>query len=181
MRPTATAIRSIATLVLALGAVACDGLPTPTGTAKAQPRPVISVDVAAPQLLACPTQDEASDRAVIGPEGGTLGARGTSITIPAGAVPEPTPFELVVPVSEYMEVEIHALGRSSYTFLQPATITINYARCPGDAIPMGAALGGVYIESGTHRVLELMGGTTDKSGHKLTFSTGHLSGYAVAY
>jgi hypothetical protein len=115
------------------------------------------------------------------PDGGTLGARGTSITIPAGAVPTPTAFEVVVPVSPYMEVEIHAVGQAGYAFAQPAAITINYARCPADAVPADAALEGVYVESGTRRVLERMGGTADKTGKKITFSTPHLSGYIVAY
>jgi hypothetical protein len=64
------------------------------------------------QLLVCPTVEAASARAVIGPDGGSVGARGSSI--PAGAVPEPTPFEVVVPVSPFMEVGIHAVGRTSY-------------------------------------------------------------------
>ncbi len=181
MQTTALAVRSIATLVLALGALGCDDLPTQTAAVEVR-RPRMAVaDAPAPQLLVCPTQEEASARAVIGPQGGTLGARGTSITIPAGVVPVPTQFEVLVPVSNYMEVEIHAVGQSSYTFAQPATITINYARCPGEAIPAYATLEGAYIESGTRRVLERMGGTTDKTGRKVTFTTGHLSGYAVAY
>ena len=182
MRPTVLAVRSLTALVLALAAVACDDLPTQGGRAN-RPQPQLSTTGEAPEsrLLACPTNDEARDAAVIGPEGGTLGARGTSITIPAGAVPEPTAFEVVVPASPYMEVEIHAVGQASYAFAQPAAVTINFARCPDDAVPEGATLEGVYVESGTRRVLEHMGGTADKNGKKLTFATPHLSGYIVAY
>ena len=181
MRPTALAVRSLTALVLALAAVGCDELPTQTG--RLEPRRLQTSTAGSPslRLLACPTEEEARSHAVIGPDGGTLGARGTSITIPAGAVPVPTQFEVVVPVSPYMEVEIHAVGRGSYTFAQPASITINYARCPDDAVPADAALEGVYVESGTRRVLERMGGTSDKNGHKVTFATPHLSGYIVAY
>lgn len=181
MRPPALAVRSLTALVLALGALACDDLPTQSGRANPRRPRLSTADVPALQLLACPTADEARTQAVIGPGGGTLGARGTSITIPAGAVPVPTTFEVVVPVSPYMEVEIHAVGQSTYTFAQPAAITINYARCPADTVPADAVLEGVYVESGTRRVLERMGGTADKSSKKITFSTPHLSGYIVAY
>lgn len=181
MRPTALAVRSLAALLLAVGTAACADMPTQSaGVGLRRPR-MSTADARDARLLVCPTAEPASARALIGAEGGTLGARGTSITIPAGAVAVPTLFEVVVPASEYMEVDIHAVGQSEYTFLQPTTITLNFARCPADAVPTGATLDGVYIESGTRRVLERMGGTADKSGHKVTFSTGHLSGYAVAY
>jgi hypothetical protein len=133
------------------------------------------------QLIVCPTQDEQRATAIIGPGGGSVSARGTSLSIPEGAVPEPTRFELTIPASRYMEVEVHAVGYDSYTFQQPVTLTINYARCPDDAAPTGATLAGAYIDSATDQILALMGGSQDKSGHKLTFTTGHLSGYAVAY
>jgi hypothetical protein len=63
-----------------------------------------------------------------------VGARGSSI--PAGAVPEPTPFEVVVPVSPFMEVGIHAVGRTSYALERipdPAS-DIAHRRC---AVPHG--------------------------------------------
>ena len=181
MRPISLAVRSVATLALALGAAACDDVPTQSGATEVRgPRMSVS-DARAPQLLVCPTQDATNSRAVIGPTGGSLSVRGSSITIPAGAVPEPTLFEVEVPVSKYMEVEIHAVGQPAYVFQKPATITINFARCPGDAIPMGATLAGAYIDGATGRVLEVMGGVVDKTGHKLIFITGHLSGYAIAY
>jgi hypothetical protein len=134
-----------------------------------------------PQLLVCPTSDQVSAQAVIGPEGGSVEARGTTLTIPAGAVAESTLFEVVVPASNYMETEIHAVGVDHYVFLQPATITINYARCPDGALPETSRAQGAYIETGSHKILELMGGTDDRSGHKVSFLTGHLSGYVVAY
>lgn len=181
MRPTASlAVRSLAALVLVAAVAACDALPTQTSGIASRPR-LSTADASGVQFLACPTADEARAEAVIGPEGGTLGARGASIAIPAGAVAEPTTFQVVVPVSPYMEVEIHAVGHAGYAFARPAAVTINYARCPDGAVPADAPLEGVYVESGTRRVLERMGGTTDKAGHKLTFTTPHLSGYIVAY
>ena len=133
------------------------------------------------QLLACPTAEASSARAIIGPAGGTITVAGSSITIPFGAVPVPTEFEVMVPASSYMEVEIHAVGMERYVFLRPATVTIDYSRCPADAVPANAALQGVHIDTLTKQVLELMGGAADRDDHTVRFPTGHLSGYAVAY
>jgi hypothetical protein len=135
----------------------------------------------APQLLVCPTTDRQTASGIIGPDGGIVTARGATLTIPAGAVPVPTQFEVVVPASKYMETDIHAVGVDHYVFQSPVTITINYARCPSGAVPSGASLQGVYVDTATYQVLQQMGGVTYKSSHKVTFSTPHLSGYIVAY
>jgi hypothetical protein len=66
-------------------------------------------------------------------------------------------------------------------FQSPVTVTINYARCPAGVVPDSAALEGAYVDTGSYRVLELMGGVNDRSNHKVVFSTGHLSGYVIAY
>lgn len=179
MRPTAPVVRSLAALVLAAAVLACDALPTQTSGVS--PRPRLSTNRSEVRLLACPTADERRAQAVIGPEGGTLGAGRSSITIPAGAVAAPTTFEVVVPASPYMEVQIHAVGHASYVFATPAAITIGYGRCPDGAVPADAALEGVHVESGTRSVLERMGGNADKANKKVTFATPHLSGYIVAY
>jgi hypothetical protein len=134
-----------------------------------------------PQLLVCPTTETRSARATIGLAGGTVSVGGSSITIPPGAVLVPTKFEVIVPASSYMEVEIHAVGMERYFFLLPATVTIDHSRCPADAVPENAVLQGVYIDSLTKQVLDLMGGDADTDGQTVRFLTGHLSGYAVAY
>ncbi|MEJ7811208.1 MAG: hypothetical protein WKG32_12415 [Gemmatimonadaceae bacterium] len=177
-----------AVLAVVLALPACGDLTTPTGgpgierpnLALSTPNDSLAAANSGPQLLVCPTVEDHVERALVGPLGGTLGVRGTSISIPPGAVPEPTLFEIAVPASRFMEVEIHAVASSSYLFRQPATITINYARCPDDAAPPAAVLQGVYID-GAKRVLETMPGNADKVAKKMSFQTNHLSGYAVAY
>ena len=174
--------------VLAAGA-ACADVATQPGAAgpRAVREDVVQTvasdtEFAAPlRLLACPSNDSAVARTVIGPDGGTIGARGTTIAIPAGAVPEPTLFEVVVPASPYMEADIHAVGAEHYLFDAPATITINFARCPAGAVPDDAVLQGVYVDTRSYSVLQRMGGVTDRSAHKVSFATDHLSGYIVAY
>lgn len=191
MRLTPSLIRrSLAAALVVLGGAACADLATqPDATSRpiaARFDAIDSEGTAADSgtsfnLLVCPTADAASESEVIGPEGGTIGARGTSITIPPGAVPEPTLFELVVPASPYLRVDIRAAGADHYEFLAPATISINYARCPSDAVPPAAKLQGVHVDGATGQVLQEMGGMNDRSGHKVSFPTWHLSGYIVAY
>lgn len=193
MRLTPSLLRrtiTAATLVYA-GLACADAVTQPNESAARGPRldlvaadtsSVVTVDsLPAPQLLVCPTTDAASASAVIGPNGGTIGARGTSITIPPGAVPDSTLFEVIVPASQYLETRIHAVGVDHYQFQVPATITMNYARCPSSALPTDAELEGVYVDTSTYQVLQQMGGVNDRSGHKVTFTTGHLSGYIIAY
>lgn len=210
LRPTPYALRLTAAITVALAVAACAESTGETfGPAASGPRhsttgvpdsvavdsaarvdsiataaPTVVADssatAAAPHLLVCPVGTSYSDRRTIGPKGGSVGARGSRIYIPAGAVAQETDFELVVPAGQYMAVEIHAVGRESFTFAEPATIVINYARCPNDAVPTGG-LAGAWINSATGQVLQVMGGRADRQGNKLSFSTGHLSGYAVAY
>ena len=180
MRHHRSVIRLLAAPAV-LVAAACGELPVQPSETEKRPAFTDMEELATAQLLVCPTQEEASAQAVIGPAGGSVGARGTSLVVPAGAVAEPTLFEVVVPVSRYMRVEIHAVGQDDYVFRAPVAISINYARCPVEAVPDEAALEGVYISNLTNQVLEVLGGTVDRTGHKITFSTGHLSGYAVAY
>lgn len=191
MRPTAPVFRRTlaAVVVLCVGAACADvatqpNEPAPRTTSRdlVDTSTIVAVDsVASPTLLVCPTTDAASARAVIGPAGGTIGARGTTLTIPPGGVLDSTLFEVVVPVSQYMETDIHAVGVDHYVFQKPATITINYARCPSSALPASGALEGVYVDTATYEILQQMGGVNDKTGHKVSFTTPHLSGYIVAY
>jgi len=175
-----------ATAAISIAVGACADLTTQTDGRVSEPASFIEGDSAQlaspePRLLVCQTAETRAARATIGPEGGTISTRGSAITMPPGAVPTPTEFEFVVPASPYMELEIHAVGMDSYIFDKPATITINYARCPGDAVPPDAKLKGVHIDDVSKQVLEVLGGVPDRVGQKISFSTGHLSGYAVAF
>ena len=142
------------------------------------PTDTVTAPVPAPtQLLACPTTDQASSRAVIGPDGGSVGARGSVLTLPAGAVAEPTEFEVIVPASQYVEVHVHAVGRESFQFQKPAYISINFARCT--SLPT-EKLQAVYVD-GSGTIAEVMGVGADRVNKKLVFTTPHLSGYAIAW
>jgi hypothetical protein len=168
---------------LIIAASACGDLETKPTAPTSAPRFDIADTAGAvvTQMLVCPTNETQRAQGIIGPEGGTLTVRGVTIAIPSGAVPEPTAFEVIVPASSYLETEINAIGSEHYVFAVPATITINLARCPAGSIPDWANLKGANIDPATYEVLEVMGGTYDKTGHKVVFPTPHLSGYVVAY
>ena len=153
-----------------------DGAVAPAdSTAPASTTPTAS---SALQPLYCPSSsDVRATRGWIGPDGGSLGFRGHELKVPAGAISEPTEFEIVVPVSDYMELEVHAVNRDGFLFAVPATITISFARC--SSVP-DSPLTAAYVDS-AQRILQDMGGSTDRASKKVSFQTGHLSGFIVAY
>ncbi len=136
---------------------------------------------AEPKLLACPNATPLTGTFVADPLlGGSLSLAGTSVTIPAGAVSLPTLFVLTIPASPYMEIEVHADGLASFIFNQPATISIDYSRC-GHPLADRRSLQAWYLDSVTKALLENMNAIDDKNSQRVTFTTGHLSGYGVAY
>lgn len=131
------------------------------------------------QLVSCPTSATASAHDVIGVAGGEVSAGGVTIHIPPGAVLVPTVFDVTVPASEYMEVDITARGFEHYLFVMPVTVSIDYSRCD-DAKVATASLAVFHIDLLTKTLLERMFGDDDKQNRRITFITDHLSGYAIA-
>ena len=131
------------------------------------------------KLLRCPTTETATTTAVVTPLGGLLSVAGTSVSIPAGAVTVPTTITVTVPASQYMEIDVTALGVEHFIFAAPVTVTVSYARCDmrrTDRAPLYA----YHINSITKKLLERMPSVDDKTARTVTFTTGHLSGYALA-
>ena len=115
---------------------------------------------------------------VVGPTGGILGSGVHSINIPPGAVPSPTAFMVSVPASGIAEVEVTAVGIGHFLFNRPVTITIGFEGCSG--AEDSASLAVWYVAPVTKQKLERMGGVVDPVARTITFTTGHLSGYAIA-
>jgi hypothetical protein len=91
-----------------------------------------------------------------------------------------TTITLTIPASQYMEIEVKANDLTSFLFQQSVSITIDYSRCSA-AEASKTPLTVWHIDTQTKRLLENMGGADDKTTHSITFTTGHLSGYAVAF
>ena len=136
-------------------------------------------DGSSPSLVECPSNETTTTSAVVGLLGGAINLGGTSITIPAGALTAPTLLQVTVPASRYMEIDVTAVGFTSFLFQQPVSVTIDYSRCTRSDIDQ-KTLHVWHIDPVTKELLEDMGGTDDKASRRITFTTGHLSGYAVA-
>lgn len=127
-------------------------------------------------LSLCEAAPSVKSSAIVGAAGGTVTAAGVTMTLPAGAVLEPTEFRLHVPSSTYVEVQIQANGQEHFQFLAPVVISMDYSRC---SVPSGS-LTVWHIDPVTKSLLENMGGVTDTLNQRVIFSTMHLSGYAIA-
>lgn len=130
-------------------------------------------------LVECPTSEGSSSTALVTPLGGLVSVGGTSVSIPAGALLAPTTVTVTVPASQLMEIDVSVEGLDHFIFELPVTITLSYARCNRSDIDH-APLTVWYIDSATKEPLESMGGVDDKLLRTVTFTTGHLSGYALA-
>jgi hypothetical protein len=139
-----------------------------------------TVQPGSPTLLRCASGQTQTTTAVVTALGGVLSLGGTSVQIPAGALAIATNLTLTIPQSPYMEIEVTANELTSFVFQQDVSITIDYSRCPA-AEAAKTPLSVWHIDPQTKQLLENRGGTDDKSTHRITFSTGHLSGYAVAF
>ena len=162
-------------------AVAVLGLATSCGEQRAtapSPSGSLSKD-ATPSLLECPTSQTTSTTGVVDPLGGSVFLGATGIALPAGALTAPTLFQVTIPSSTYMEIDVSAVGFQTFLFQQPVTITIDYSRCNRSDIDQ-ETLHVYHIDPLTHQLLEDMGGIDDKVSQQITFTTTHLSGYAVA-
>jgi hypothetical protein len=134
---------------------------------------------AGPTLLECPSNETAATIGLVDNLlGGAIQLGATNITIPSGALLSPQLFELSIPAGRFMEVDVNAVGFDSFLFETPVTITIDYSRCNRNLD--GATLHVWHIDPITKTPLDDMGGVTDPVAQTITFTTGHLSGYAVA-
>lgn len=159
--------------------VACAGADI-TGTGQFDDAGALrTVDGAGARPIQCPTTESSTSSAVVTPLGGLVSVAGTTISIPAGALLSDALVTVTVPASPYMEVDISVQGTEHYVFELPVTVTIGYSRCTRSDIDH-TALSAWYIDSQTKRLLQRMPSVDNKVLRTVTFTTEHLSGYAVA-
>jgi hypothetical protein len=129
-------------------------------------------------LVPCETQAAVTERATIGAAGGTIVVGGATISIPPDAVLGPTEFTVTIPATNARRVDIAATGFEHFIFEQPITVSLDYLRCsPGriDSAPLA-----VWYVDNAGTLLERMPTLDDRNRRRVTFLTGHLSGYAIA-
>lgn len=132
------------------------------------------------RLVQCPTDLSFSAQDLVTPLGGLVSAAGSSISLPAGAVTLPTLITLTVPASQYVEIDVTANNLASFLFDQPVSITIDYSRCNRADIDR-EPLEVWHIDPLTKQLIEKMESVDDKENRSISFTTGHLSGYAIAF
>jgi hypothetical protein len=173
--------RSHLALALAFGlagAAACSTEQV-TGLRPTDRSPLLGLFNKEPTLVNCPAGEAQSATALIGPLGGVLAAGGTQVVIPANAVLSPTTFNLTVPASKYVEIEVTTDASEHYVFAQPVLVTLDYGRC-GRSNLLRAPLTAWNIDPETKALLEPMISVDNKLTQTVTFTTLHFSGYAVA-
>jgi hypothetical protein len=166
-------------LALTLGAFAACMAPGITDTASRTGTDAQAVHGLGNNLVECPAQETSSSTEIVTPLGGLVSVGGTSVSIPAGALLSPATVTVTLPASQFMEVDISVEGVEHFIFELPITVTVSYARCARsniDKFPLTAW----YIDSQTKALLEPMGGVDNKLTETVTFTTPHLSGYALA-
>lgn len=164
-------------LVALLALAACETA-GPTASTPEEP-PVLLATTTGSVLVECPTDTELRTSETITGLGGTVTLGGHQVKIPAGALLEPTEITLVEPVSNYMKIHVLAGGSETFTFLEPVEITLSYERCTRSNIDK-EPLEVWHVDEVTNELLENMGGVDDKDARAVTFTTDHLSGYAIA-
>ena len=132
------------------------------------------------ELLECPFPVSHVGMASVGPSGGTVIAGGNSISIPAGALLQPTMITIAVSESDVVQVDVTAGDAEHFQFETPVSITIDYSRCPESSTD-NEVLGAWYVDGQTQALLEPMSSTDDKTARTVEFETDHLSSYAVAH
>lgn len=129
-------------------------------------------------LVACESGVARSTKALLGPLGGTVAVEGVSVQVPAGALLAPVELTVTVPASRYLIVDIDATGFEHFVFEAPITVAMDYSRCPPGQIERGPI--SVWYVGDDAAMLEQMPTLDDRGKKRVTFLTGHLSGYAIA-
>ena len=161
--------------IVVVAALAGAGCSEPSSPSASAPR--LST-TATTSLVPCETQDAVSTRSTIDAAGGTIILGGATINIPPGALLGPTELSVTIPATNARRVDIAATGFEHFIFEQPITVSLDYMRCsPGriEAAPLA-----VWYVDDAGTLLERMPTLDDRSHKRVTFLTGHLSGYAIA-
>ena len=170
MRPS----RSIGTFVVvsAVVAAACAEPAAPE-------RRAASLSTSTSQsLVACENATERTAAATITSLGGTVTVQGVTVDVPPGAVLAPTEITVRVPAGRFLLADIDATGFEHFRFESPITVSMDYAGCPPGQIGQGAL--SVWYVGDDGAMLERMPTLDDRARKRVTFLTGHLSGYAIA-
>ncbi|HJU68538.1 MAG TPA: hypothetical protein VJ650_09870 [Gemmatimonadaceae bacterium] len=172
-----TIVRRFTLVVAAAALTACsEPITAPSSDASA---PSLSETQTAPSLLKCQWNFFDITWGVLGPLGGLLSLNGHSIVVPRLALDRLAFITLRTPTSRFVEIEARVNGQDHFDFGQPVIVTLDYSRCR--SWELGPEPVTVWqIDPDTKAFIQDMGGVDDRVNKRITFTTDHFSGYAVA-
>src|SRR6266576_5687908 len=165
-------------IVVALGlslALACTDH-APTAAPQAPQADLIGSLLGATGLLKCSDLPFAQATATIGPAGGSISAGPHTLTIPAGALKEPTTITMTVPTGR--GVNAVEFAPEGLQFARPASLTMSYSNCSllGKLLPKRIA----YTTSSLS-VLYYILSLDNIFSKRVTGQVNHFSNYAIAW
>lgn len=168
-----TSVRSVVSLLVLLGAVACADQATPTAPRSLTAPPLsFSKGKDGKKVAVCKPQKEAWASSQIGSKGGKVKVAGAELDVPAGAL------ESTVTITAHSLPTTTASVQFSPEGLQfaiPATLKMDYSKC---ATPLlGVTV--VYVQADT--VSEVEPSQNHPVFKYVVARIGHFSSYAVAY
>jgi hypothetical protein len=169
--------RFFASVAIAAALTACSE-PTTAPSFDESP-PSLSGTEAAPSLLRCQRTFFDITWGLVGPLGGLLSLDGHSIVVPPLALDRLALITLRTPSTRFIEIEARVNGRDHFQFAQAVTVTLDYSRCrPWELGPEPVTVW--QIDPDTKAFIQDMGGVDDRANKRISFTTDHFSGYAVA-
>lgn len=172
-----TNVRRFATVAAAAAFTACSEPTTAPTFDEAAPN--LGATQTASGLLECRRTFFDITGGLIGPLGGVLALNGHSITFPPLALDRLALVTLETPSTRFVEVEARVNRQDHFQFGQPVTVVLDYSRClPWEIGPEPVTVW--QIDPDTKAFITDMGGVDDRENRRITFTTDHFSGYAVA-
>ncbi len=165
--------------LLALGSAACDRAGTPTAPAPGAARPGLIGDVGGYTLVAAGTrQGTASVKVVLGAGGGMLSVNGHTLTVPAGALAEPTRFTMTTVSGSSIRVALTAAdaktGAPVTEFPTPLRLSLSYANAQ---VSNPSKLKVAWIVNG--EIVAVQRSDVDRLHRTVSSSLYHFSDWAV--
>ena len=136
-------------------------------------------EVRAPALIECGVAERDFAWTLLGRLGGLLSLDGHQVVVPLGALDRLAFMTLRQPASSFVEVEVRVNGRQHFEFAKPVTVVLDYSRCEPSSIGPGP-LTVWQIDPVTKGFIQDMHGVDDRAAQRISFTTDHFSGYAVA-
>jgi hypothetical protein len=172
-----TVVRRFVAVALAAALTACSE-PTTAPPSAAPPVSLNETETSA-SLLRCQWTFFDITWGFVGPLGGLLSLDGHSISVPPLALDRLVFITLRTPSTRFIEVEARVNGQDHFQFAQPITVTLDYSRCR--SWELGPEPVTVWqIDPETKAFIRDMGGVDDRANKRISFTTDHFSGYAVA-